>query len=106
MKKKKAAVFLTALALCTWAPQTVVGTSGTAGAPTHTEDTGTIKTKADWEIITITAAVIRLTCIQTVSARTAAASLAVALAAPAPAALELGQVFRHRSRLHQLSLSI
>lgn len=27
MKKKKAAVFLTALALCTWAPQTVVGTS-------------------------------------------------------------------------------
>ena len=35
MKKKKAAVFLTALALCTWAPQTVVGTSGLIVAEAH-----------------------------------------------------------------------
>ena len=35
MKKKKAAVFLTALALCTWAPQTVAGTSGLIVAEAH-----------------------------------------------------------------------
>ena len=35
MKKKKAAVFLTALALCTWAPQTVVGTPGLIVAEAH-----------------------------------------------------------------------
>ena len=35
MKKKKAAVFLTTLALCTWAPQTVAGTSGLIVAEAH-----------------------------------------------------------------------
>ena len=35
MKKKKAAVFLTVLALCTWAPQTVAGTSGLIVAEAH-----------------------------------------------------------------------